>query len=81
MTLKFGVMMLKILRLTGINFKIYSNRELLFLIVIIFHSITVFIIFFIKKFSLGEHKICNIMYTACKYRLFIYGVLFFRTKL
>ncbi len=44
MTLKTGVMMLKIQlchHRNKLHFKIYSNREQSFLIVIIFHNITV----------------------------------------
>ncbi len=51
MTLKTGVMMLKIqLRITRINYilKMYSHRKQLFEIAKIFHNITVFTVFLFK---------------------------------
>ncbi len=61
MTLKTGVMVAENSALHLINklhSKIYANRKLLFLIVKIFHNITIFIAFFaaLYKYSLGEHK-------------------------
>ncbi len=58
-TQKTGVMMLNIqLCITGINYicKIYSNRKQLSWIVIIFHSIIIFTVFFVQINTLGEHK-------------------------
>ncbi len=47
-TLKTGVMMLKIQLWNKLHYTIYSHRKQLFLIVIIFHNFTVFTVFLIK---------------------------------
>ncbi len=61
-----------------LNLNIYSNRKPFFLIVIIFHNITVFFQHFLSnKCSLGEHKSCPFFLNGTKpkhLKCSVYGV-------